>query len=120
MAYDNTVTVVGNVTRDPELRFTPGGAPVTNFSVAWNRKDQNDEDVVSFFDITCWRSLAENVAESITKGQRVIVYGRLEPQVGDRRDHPQRVPRRRWRVLGRIGWIGRRTSVHGWRRLPDR
>ena len=90
MAYDNTVTVVGNVTRDPELRFTPGGAPVASFGLAWNRKDQNDEEVVSFFDITCWRSLAENVAESITKGQRVIVYGRLdyrswENQEGERR-----------------------------------
>jgi len=90
MAYDNTVTVVGNVTRDPELRFTPGGAPVANFGLAWNRKDQNDEDVACFFDITCWRSLAENVAESITKGQRVIVYGRLdqrswENQEGERR-----------------------------------
>ena len=90
MAYDNTVTVVGNVTRDPELRFTPGGAPVANFGLAWNRKDQNGEEVVSFFDITCWRSLAENVAESITKGQRVIVYGRLdqrswENQEGERR-----------------------------------
>ncbi len=90
MAYDNTVTVVGNVTRDPELRFTPGGAPVTNFGLAWNRKDQNDEEVVSFFDVTCWRSLAENVAESVTKGQRVIVYGRLdqrswENQEGERR-----------------------------------
>ena len=90
MAYDNTVTVVGNVTRDPELRFTPGGAPVASFGLAWNRKDQNDEEVVSFFDITCWRNLAENVAESITKGQRVIVYGRLdqrswENQEGERR-----------------------------------
>ena len=90
MAYDNTVTVVGNVTRDPELRFTPNGAAVTNFGLAWNRKGQNDEEVVSFFDITCWRSLAENVAESITKGARVIVHGRLdqrswENQEGERR-----------------------------------
>ena len=90
MGFDNTVTVVGNVTRDPELRFTPNGAAVTNFGLAWNRKGQNDEEVVSFFDITCWRSLAENVAESITKGARVIVYGRLdqrswENQEGERR-----------------------------------
>jgi|TARA_B110001454_G_scaffold28669_1_gene28062 single-strand DNA-binding protein len=90
MGFNNTVTVVGNVTKDPELRFTPGGAPVANFGLAWNRKDQNGEEVVSFFDITCWRSLAENVAESITKGQRVIVYGRLdqrswENQEGERR-----------------------------------
>ena len=90
MGFNNTVTVVGNVTRDPELRFTPGGAPVASFGLAWKRKDQNGEEVVSFFDITCWRSLAENVAESITKGQRVIVYGRLdqrswENQEGERR-----------------------------------
>ena len=90
MGFDNTVTVVGNVTRDPELRFTPNGAAVTNFGLAWNRKDKNDEAVVSFFDITCWSSLAENVAESITKGARVIVHGRLdqrswENQEGERR-----------------------------------
>ena len=90
MAFDNTVTVVGNVTRDPELRFTPGGAAVASFGLAWNRKGQNDEEIVSFFDVTCWRNLAENVAESITKGSRVIVYGRLdqrswENQEGERR-----------------------------------
>ena len=90
MGFNNTVTVVGNVTRDPELRFTPGGAAVANFGLAWNRKGQNDEEIVSFFDITCWRNLAENVAESITKGSRVIVYGRLdqrswENQEGERR-----------------------------------
>ena len=90
MGFNNTVTVVGNVTRDPELRFTPNGAAVVNFGLAWNRKGQNDEEIVSFFDITCWRNLAENVAESITKGSRVIVYGRLdqrswENQEGERR-----------------------------------
>jgi len=82
MAFDNTVTIVGNVTRDPELRFTPSGAAVCNFGVAWNnrRKDQRGETVeeVSFFDVTCWSSLAENTAETLTKGMRVVVYGRLE------------------------------------------
>ena len=78
MAFDNTVTVVGNITRDPELRFTPGGAPVASFGLAWNRRDQNGEDVTSFFDVTCWRDLAENVAESLSKGARVVVYGRLD------------------------------------------
>lgn len=78
MGFNNTVTVVGNVTRDPELRFTPNGAAVTSFGLAWNRKGQNDEDVVSFFDVTCWSGLAENVAESIHKGDRVVVYGRLD------------------------------------------
>jgi single-strand DNA-binding protein len=82
MAFDNTVTVVGNVTRDPELRFTPSGAAVATFGLAWNRRSTNargeQEEQVSFFDVTCWRQLAENIAESLSKGTRVIVYGRLE------------------------------------------
>jgi single-strand DNA-binding protein len=90
MAFDNTVTIVGNVTRDPELRFTPSGAAVCNFGVAWNLKTRDGEEQVSFFDVTCWRQLAENVSESITKGTRVVIYGRLdqrswESQSGDKR-----------------------------------
>lgn len=90
MAFDNTVTIVGNVTRDPELRFTPSGAAVCNFGVAWNLKSRDGEEQVSFFDVTCWRNLAENVSESITKGTRVVVYGRLdqrswEGQQGEKR-----------------------------------
>jgi single-strand DNA-binding protein len=83
MARDNSVSVVGNLTRDPELRFTPSGAAVANFGLAWNKRRQNRqtqewEDEPSFFDVTCWNTLAENVAESLTKGSRVIVYGHLE------------------------------------------
>ena len=78
MAYDNTLTVVGNLTRDPELRYTANGVPVTDFGLAWNRKDKDDNDVASFFDVTCWRDLAEHVAESLGKGMRVIVHGRME------------------------------------------
>lgn len=90
MAFDNTVTVVGNITRDPELRFTPSGAAVANFGLAWNRKGRDGEEVVSFFDITAWNQLAENASESLSKGMRVVVYGRLdqrswENQDGDRR-----------------------------------
>ncbi|MCY3560217.1 MAG: single-stranded DNA-binding protein [bacterium] len=86
MALNNTVSIVGNVTRDPELRFTPSGAPVCTFGVAWNRRyERGGEQVeeVSFFDVTCWSSLAENVAESITKGTRVIVSGRLDQRSWD-------------------------------------
>ena len=93
MAYDNTVSIVGNVTRDPELRFTPSGAPVCTFGVAWNRRyERSGEQVeeVSFFDVTCWRSLAENVAESITKGTRVIVYGRLDQRSWETPDGEKR------------------------------
>ncbi len=78
MGFDNTVTIVGNVTRDPELRFTQGQMAIATFGVAWNKKRQDAEDEVSFFDVTCFRQLAENVAESITKGTRVVIYGTLQ------------------------------------------
>jgi single-strand DNA-binding protein len=94
MAFDNSVTVVGNVTRDPELRFTPSGAAVATFGLAWNRRSQNArgemEEQVSFFDVTCWRQLAENIAESLTKGTRVIVYGRLEQRSWETQDGERR------------------------------
>jgi single-strand DNA-binding protein len=94
MANANTVTVVGNVTRDPELRFTASGQAVATFGLAVNRswKNRNDEweESTSFFDVTCWAQMAENVAESIPKGARVVVTGRLdqrswETQEGDKR-----------------------------------
>ena len=78
MGFDNTVTVVGNVTRDPELRFAQSGMAIASFGLAWNRRRQDQEDEVSFFDVTCFRQLAENVAESLRKGSRVVVYGTLE------------------------------------------
>ena len=81
MAFGNNVQIVGNVTRDPELRYTPSGASVTNFSIAYNRRyERNGQQVedVSFFDVVCWGTLADNVAASISKGLRVIVEGRLD------------------------------------------
>jgi single-strand DNA-binding protein len=94
MAFDNSVTVVGNVTRDPELRFTPSGAAVATFGLAWNRRSTNargeTEEQVSFFDVTCWRQLAENVAESLAKGSRVVVYGRLEQRSWETNDGEKR------------------------------
>lgn len=83
MAAGNHVTVVGNVTVDPTLRFAPSGQAVATFGVAVNRKWMNRqtqewEEAVSFFDVTCWGTLGENVAESVQKGTRVIVAGRLE------------------------------------------
>ncbi|MCB0986201.1 MAG: single-stranded DNA-binding protein [Microthrixaceae bacterium] len=80
---DNTVTLVGNVTRDPEIRYTPSGQTVATFGLAVNRRWQNKatnewEEQVSFFDVKCWSQMAENVAESVPRGTRVIVTGRLE------------------------------------------
>ncbi|CAB4817306.1 MAG: single-stranded DNA-binding protein [Actinobacteria bacterium] len=85
---DNTVTLVGNVTRDPELRFTPSGAANASFGLAVNRRWQNRqtqewEEQVSFFDVVCWREMAENVSESLTKGARVVVTGRLDQRSWD-------------------------------------
>ena len=80
---DSTVTIVGNLTRDPEIRYTTGGAAKASFGVAvsrrWqNRQSQEWEEQTSFFNVVCWREMAENVAESIGKGSRVVVTGRLE------------------------------------------
>jgi single-strand DNA-binding protein len=80
---DNTVTLVGNITRDPELRYTAGGQANASFGLAVNRRWQNRqtqewEERVSFFNVVCWREMAENVAESLAKGSRVVVTGRLE------------------------------------------
>ena len=88
MANGNTVELIGNITRDPELRFTPSGAAVASFGLAVNRRWRNQQtnewdEQVSFFDVVCWRELAENVAESLTKGSRVIVTGRLEQRSWD-------------------------------------
>src|SRR5699024_1581580 len=82
--------VVGNVTRDPELRFTPGGMSIASFGVAWNRRKQDGEDEVSFFDVTCFRDLADNVAESIHKGTRVIIYGALSQRSWETSDGDKR------------------------------
>ena len=83
MSAGNSITIVGNITRDPELRYTPSGQANVRLGVAVNRKwqDRNSgewQEATSFFDVIAWRELAENVNESLKKGARVIVTGRLE------------------------------------------
>ena len=122
------VTIVGNLTRDPELRFTPSGAPVTTFGVAVNRRWQNRdsqqwEESTSFFNVTCWRDLAQNVSESLEKGSRVLVSGRLdqrswETQDGDKRSVVEIVadevgPSLRW-ATAEISRNERRDGGNGW------
>ena len=78
---DSTVTIVGNLTRDPELRFTAGGKGVASFGVAVGRRYQVNgewQEKTSFFNVTAWDQLGENAAASLTKGARIIVTGRLE------------------------------------------
>ena len=81
MATDNTVTLIGNLTDDPELRFTPNGAAVANFRLAVTPRvregDSWKDGETSFFRINVWRQQAENVAETLQKGTRCIVVGRL-------------------------------------------
>jgi single-strand DNA-binding protein len=81
MASENSVTLVGNLTRDPELRYTTGGRGVASFGLAVNRRYQVNgewQEQVSFFNIVAWGDLGENAAASLTKGNRVMVAGRLE------------------------------------------
>lgn len=82
----NSVTLVGNLTRDPELRFTTGGRAVASFGLAVNRRYQKDgewQEQTSFFNVVAWGDLGENCATSLTKGSRAIVTGRLEQRSWD-------------------------------------
>jgi single-strand DNA-binding protein len=96
VAGDTTITVVGNLTADPELRFTPSGAAVANFTVAstprtFDRQSNEWRDGEAMF-INCavWRQAAENVAESLQKGMRVIVQGRLKSRSYETREGERR------------------------------
>jgi len=89
MSQDNTVTLVGNATKDPELRYTTSGRGVASFGLAVNRRwQQNGEwqEAVSFFNIVAWGDLGENAAASLTKGNRVFVTGRLEQRSYEDKD----------------------------------
>ncbi|MCZ3387998.1 MAG: single-stranded DNA-binding protein [Actinomycetia bacterium] len=96
MAGETIVTVVGNLTDDPELRFTSSGAAVANFTVAStprffdkNTNDWKDGDAL-FLRCSIWRQAAENVAETLTKGARVIVQGRLKQRSYETREGEKR------------------------------
>lgn len=78
-----SITITGNIVRDPEVRFTPSGQGVTSFSVAENRRYQDRTsqewvEVTSFFDISAWGDLGENVAQTLKQGDRATVTGRIE------------------------------------------
>lgn len=96
MAGETTITVVGNLTADPELRFTPSGAAVANFTVAstprtFDRQSGEWKDGEALF-LRCniWRQAAENVAESLTRGMRVVVQGRLRQRSYETREGEKR------------------------------
>jgi single-strand DNA-binding protein len=96
MAGETTITVIGNLTNDPELRFTPSGAAVANFTVAstprtFDRQSNDWKDGETLF-LRCsvWRDAAENVAESLSRGSRVIVSGRLKSRTYDTKEGEKR------------------------------
>ena len=90
---ENNVTIVGNLTSEPELRFTAGGKGVTSFGVAVNHRYQVNgewQEKTSFFNVTAWDQLGENAAASLSKGTRVIVNGRLEVREYETREGEKR------------------------------
>lgn len=93
MANDNHITIAGNLTADPELKYTAGGFALCKFTVAVNRRvkkgDEWDEQV-SFFGCTVWREAAEQFSASVVKGDRVIVTGRLEQRSWETDDGSKR------------------------------
>jgi single-strand DNA-binding protein len=96
MAGETTVTVVGNLTSDPDLRFTPAGSAVANFTVAstprlFDRESGawRDGDAL-FLRCSLWREHAENVAESLVRGARVVVHGRLRQRSYDTKEGEKR------------------------------
>ncbi len=96
MAGDTVITVIGNLTADPELRFTPSGAAVANFTVASTPRqfDRNSNEwkdgETLFMRCSIWRDAAENVAESLHRGTRVVVTGRLKSRSYDTKEGEKR------------------------------
>ena len=96
MAGETTITVIGNLTSDPELRFTPSGSAVANFTIAstprtFDRQSNEWRDGETLFlRASIWREAAENVAESLSKGMRVLVQGRLKSRTYDTKEGEKR------------------------------
>lgn len=95
MSNENHVTIIGNVTRDPEARFTRGGKSMLTFGIANNRRWRNQatnewEEEASFYDVTAWGDLGENVGGTITRGMRVTITGRLQQRSWEAEDGSKR------------------------------
>jgi single-strand DNA-binding protein len=87
MAGLNKVMIIGNLGRDPEMRYTPSGSPVTSFSVAvtrkWNSRDGEAKEETEWFNVNCWDKLAEIANQYLTKGKQVYIEGRLRTHSWD-------------------------------------
>jgi single-strand DNA-binding protein len=88
----NRVILIGRLTRDPELRYVPSGAPVVSFTLAVDRpfRDQQGNRETDFIDIVAWRKLAEQVSQYVTKGRLVAVEGRLQIRSYETQDGQKR------------------------------
>jgi single-strand DNA-binding protein len=90
MAGLNKVMIIGNLGRDPEMRYTPSGAPVTTFSVAvnrrWTSQDGQQQDETEWFNVVAWNKLAETCSQQLSKGRLVYVEGRLRTRSWDGQD----------------------------------
>ncbi|MDX1660108.1 MAG: single-stranded DNA-binding protein [Nitriliruptorales bacterium] len=91
MAFESNIcTMIGNLTDDPELRFTQSGVPVCNFRIASNRrytdKSGQQQEETTFMNVNVWRDLAENVAETLRKGDRAVVIGRIKVRSYENRE----------------------------------
>lgn len=94
----NEISLVGNLTREPELRYTQGGTAVCNFSVAAGRRYQQNgewQEQTTYFEVVAWGELGENIAASFTKGTRALVTGRIESEKYTDRDGNERTS---WKV----------------------
>jgi single-strand DNA-binding protein len=90
MANFNRVVLAGNITRDPEIRFTGAGVPVCSFGLAVNRVRSKDREAVDFFDVNVWREQGEAVANHKRKGDPILVEGRLQYRTWETRDGSKR------------------------------
>jgi len=131
VSNDAQVTLIGNLTREPELRFTQGGKEVCSFGMAVNRRYQVNgewQEKVSFFNVTVWDTAGENCAASLAKGMRVIVTGRLEQndwedKEGNKRSSVEVVadevgPSLRWARAEVEKIVSERTNTNATRTAP--
>ncbi len=113
MAGLNNVVLIGNLTRDPELRYTPTGLPVATLRLAVNRNftNQRGEIDTDFFNIVVWRNQAENCAEYLSKGRQIAVTGRLQSRSWEGNDGQKRSTVEV--VADRVVFLGRRDRQDG-------
>ncbi len=116
MAGLNKVMIIGNLGRDPEMRYTPSGSPVTNFSVAvsrrWSTPDGESREETEWFDVNCWNKLAEVANQYLTKGKQVYVEGRLHTRSWDDKTTGEKKYRTEV-IANSIEFIGQRSEGGG-------